>query len=78
MTTDKRRDYGRRAWAPRSHSEFNPLLRKRGKETLGRIPGASLVSPPQFIPECQPDERAAALEALERMHRERPLRPPGR
>lgn len=73
-----RRTLDRKCWSPPSYSNFNPLLRKRGKETLGPMPGASLSAPPTFIPECQPDEREQALAALAKMHRERPLRPPGR
>ena len=76
--TDTRRDYGRRAMAPGPSNPFNPLLLGRRRLPAQRDPGASLVSPPQFVPECQPDERQAALEALAKMHAERPLRPPGR
>lgn len=70
-------DYGRRAWAPPGPT-FNPMARGKRFPKDGRMPGASINSPPMLAPDCPITERDAALAALDKMHRERPLRPPGR
>ena len=64
-------------WAPPG-PKFNPMPRNVRKIPALAMPGSSVDRPPLFVPECEPSEKQAALEALAKMHAERPLRPPGR
>ena len=64
-------------WAPPGPS-FNPMIRGRKKTPALAMPGSSVDRPPLFVPDCDPDDKQTALDALAKMHAERPLRPPGR
>ena len=74
----RRPTYGERAWAPPNPFGFNGKVPKGGRPAPRQMPGSSLNGPPQFAPDCPTEERQAALEALAKMHQERPLRPPGK
>ncbi len=74
-----RKNYSERCWAPPAPA-FNTYRKGSNAKKPVRLdmPGAAVDRPPLFVPDCEPTEQRAALEALAKMHAARPLRPPGR
>jgi hypothetical protein len=58
---------------------FNPkVLNRRYRQDAGRLPGASLTSPPLYVPSPRAEALRGDLDAFDAMCRARSLRPQGR